>query len=460
MAIHAPVTRQSVPQSSQTSEPSLRYAWYVVLVLTACYTLSFIDRQILSLLVGPIKRDLGISDTRIGLLQGLAFAIFYTCMGLPVGRLVDRYSRRGIIATGVFLWSLMTAVCALAGSFGLLFAARLGVGVGEATLGPAATSLTADYFPKEKLGGALSVYAMGIFIGSGLALIVGGTVVSAVMGIPDVTLPLIGKLASWRLTFLIVGLPGLLVTLLVFTIREPARRNLLRTSEGEVSQPGLREVVREIRLRWQSVVGVCVGLSTQAICNYAIAAWLPTYFVRVHGWTPRQTGLVLGTMILTVGIAGMYCGGKLCDSWLTRQIYEAPLKVGVVGTIGAGIFFGLAMNMPSVTWSLVLLVPAQFFLALPVGSSYAALQMIFPNQLRGQVSALLFFSISLWGQVAGPLLPGLFNDYLFRNGNMVGYSLALTVVLASFAAAAIFRATYRPYRTHYDQMRESTREVM
>src|SRR5215475_4822666 len=221
---------------SQTAESSLKYAWYVVFVLMVCYTLSFIDRQILGMLVDPIKRDFEISDTSVGLLQGLAFVAFYTIMGLPVGWLVDRYSRRTIIAVGVFFWSLMTAVCAMAGNFWALFAARTGVGVGEATLAPSAMSMTSDYFPKERLGGALSVYAMGIFIGSGLALIVGGEVVARVSGMPEVGVPIIGQIASWRLTFLIVGLPGLLVALLVYTVREPLRRNLLRTGSGQASR--------------------------------------------------------------------------------------------------------------------------------------------------------------------------------------------------------------------------------
>src|SRR5712691_1532753 len=216
----------SVPQASGISELSrakeatLGYAWYVVLVLMVCYTLSFIDRQILSLLVGPIKRDLGITDTRVGLLQGLAFALFYTLLGLPMGRFADRGSRRNLIALGVFFWSLMTAVCSVARSFWSLFFARMGVGVGEATLAPSAFSLISDYFPRERLGTALSIYAMGIFIGSGLALIVGGTVVGAVTHLPAIDLPVLGTIASWRLTFLIVGLPGLLVGLILYTIRE------------------------------------------------------------------------------------------------------------------------------------------------------------------------------------------------------------------------------------------------
>ena len=449
-----PVAETDRAPAGPATEHGLKYAWYVVFVLMICFTLSFIDRQILGLLVAPIKRDLGVSDTRIGVLQGLAFALFYTFMGLPVGWLVDRYSRRAVIVAGVVFWSAMTALCAVAGNYWSLFAARTGVGVGEATLGPSAMSLTTDYFPKQKLGAALSVYAMGIFIGSGLAMIVGGAVTQAVVGMPAVTLPVIGQIASWRLTFLIVGLPGLLVGLLLYTVREPLRRNLLRTAEGQASRLSLNEALREIRSRWRSVAGACVALSAQAACNYAVFAWAPTYFERVHKWERATIGLTLGVMILAVGIVGVYAGGKLCDRWIRRGIHEAPLKVGVVATVWAGVFFGLAMSMPDLKWLLALMVPAQFFLALPVGSSYAALQLIVPNQLRGQVSALLFFTISLGGQTIGPFLPGFLNDRVFHDGNMIGWSLAITVVLASAVSAAFFRATYQPYRTHYEWMRK------
>jgi MFS family permease len=251
-----------------------------------------------------------------------------------------------------------------------------------------------------------------------------------------------------------VGLPGALVGLLVYTVREPLRHNLLRTSEGESTRLSLGEVRRELWLRRKSVAGLCVALSAQAACNYAIFAWAPTYFLRVHKWGRATIGLTLGVMILTAGIVGMYVGGKLCDRWIRRGIHEAPLKVGVVATVWAAVFFGLAMSMPDLTWLLVLMVPAQFFLALPVGSSYAAMQLIVPNQLRGQSAALLFFTISLGGQTIGPFLPGFLNDRVFHDGNMIGWSLAITVVLASAVSAAFFRATYQPYRTHYEWMRK------
>jgi MFS family permease len=444
-----------VSRQSESTQNGLGYAWYVVIVLMLCYTLSFIDRQILSLLVVPIKHDLGISDTRMGLLQGLAFALFYTFLGLPVGAIADRGSRRNLIAAGIFLWSLMTGLCSIAKSFSSLFLARVGVGVGEATLAPSAFSLISDYFPEEHLGTALSVYAMAIFIGSGLALIVGGTVVSAVTGLPETHLPLIGTIASWRLTFLIVGLPGILAGLWVYTIREPVRRNLLRTTDGKILRLSIGEVLSQVMLRWKSVVGVSVGLSCQAMCNYALQAWAPTFFLRVYGWGPGRAGLVLGVLILTIGVFGMYAGGQLCDRWMRQHIHEAPLKVGVVSTLSAGFFFVLSMCMPTAASTLVLLAPALFFLAMPVGSSYAALQFIFPNQVRGQVSALLVLTITVGGVMLGPLLPGVFNDYLFKDGNLIGYSLALTVGFASLVAAIMFRSIYVPYRANYRAMHES-----
>jgi len=432
---------------------SSSYAWYVVLVLMVCYTLSFVDRQILSLLVGPIKQDLGISDARIGLLQGLAFGTFYTVLGVPMGRIADRGNRRNLIVAGIFFWSLMTALCSVARSFWSLFSARLGVGVGEATLGPSAFSLIADYFPRERLGKSLSVYSAGIFIGAGLALIVGGTVVSAVTGLPAVQVPFFGAVASWRFTFLIVGGPGILIALLVYTIREPFRRNALRGADGQIAHLSYAETLDQLRPRWRSVAGVSLGLGTQAMCNYALQAWAPTFFIRVFGWTPRQVGLVLGVMILTTGIAGMYVGGTLCERW-QRSRCEAPLKVGVVSTLGAGVFFILAMVIQDLRWTIPVLAPALFFLAMPVGSSYAALQLIVPNQLRGQVSALLLFTINVVGLIGGPWLVGVLND--LWGAKMVGYSLAITVGLASFVSAALFRATYGPYRDNYAMMhRES-----
>ncbi len=419
-------------------QTATRYSWYIALFLMACNTLSFVDRQILGLLVSPIKAELGISDTQIGLLQGLAFGIFYTLLGIPMGRIVDHGSRRLLVAGGIFCWSVMTALCSVAHGFRSLFLARMGVGVGEATLSPAAFSLLSDSFPRQRLASALSVFSMGIFFGSGFALILGGLIV--------------GALGSWRLTFLFVGGPGLLLALIALTIREPERRGVLRTGGGEAARLSLGDVAREAARRRWSVAGICFGFAAQALCNYAQQAWLPTYFVRVHGWSLRQAGLTLGVLSLATGLSGAYIGGRLSDRWQRHGIAEAPLRVGVLATACAGVSFALALAMPVLALQLALLVPALFFLAMPIGCIYASLPLILPNQIRGQIGALQLFTLNVFGLILGPALPGLLNDYVFRDEGKLGTSLAITVAAASFLSAAFFRASWRPYRRDYALM--------
>ena len=427
---------------------SLRYAWYVVFVLMLCYALSLIDRQILSLLVAPMKRDLHINDTRIGLLQGLSFALFYTLAGLPLGKLADSHSRRTIITSGVVAWSLLTAACSTARNFWSLFLTRMGVGVGEAALSPAAFSLIADAFPIEQLGLALSVYSMGIYLGSGIAMIVGGSVVQSLSRTPTLTLPVLGTIASWRATFLMVGLPGLLVALLTFTIREPQRRSLLRAG-GDATQAPLRVVWEQLRQRIGSFAGISLGMVFQALCGYAFLAWGPTFLQRTYAWSPGQAGHTLGALTLLFGCAGMYLGGSLCDHWQRRSIPEAPLRVAVLSATGTFVFFPVAVAIGNPGCTMVLLAAAIFFLAMPIGCSYAAVQLIFPNQVRGQVSALFLFILSLGGLSLGPLLPGLLNDYYFHSEKKIGASMAMTIGAASLLMLVICFVTYRPYRAHY-----------
>lgn len=428
-----------VKAAAPVTTTNLNYAWYVALVLMMCNTLSFVDRQILGLLVVPIQRELAITDTQIGLLQGLAFGIFYTTLGIPMGRIADRSNRRNLVMVGILCWTIMTSLCAAARNFWSLFAARMGVGVGEATLAPSAFSLLSDYFPRERLGTALSIFSMGIFFGMGLALIIGGLIIGAV--------------GSWRATFVIVGLPGLLAALVVYTIAEPARKNLLRGEGGQVSKLSLAEVVNQVKLRWQSVAGICLALGFQALGNYAQQSWLPTYFVRVHGWAPRQAGLTLGIITLIAGLLGAFAGGTLCDRWQRRGIAEAPLRVGLLATVSAGLFFIASMAAPNLVLQLCLLGPAYFFLAMPIGSSYAALQLILPNQVRGQIGALQQFSVNVIGLILGPFIPGFLNDHVFRNPAMVGWSMAITVGISSLVSASLFRATWVPYRKDYVKMK-------
>jgi MFS family permease len=416
------------------------------------YMFSFVDRQILGLLVPSIKRDLGVSDTRIGLLQGLAFALFYTFMGMPLGRIVDSCNRRNLIAISIVVWSIFTSLCAATKSFFSLFLVRIGVGVGEAGLSPSAYSLIADYFPKERMGAAISVYYFGLFFGSSLALLVGGIAIDALARTPILTLPLLGAIASWRITFLIVGLPGLIFASLVFTIREPLRRSMLLAADGSPAETSFKEAFALMAQRWQSVLGLSLGMVFQSTCNYAISAWAPTYFLRIHGWTAAQTGKALAMILIIFGCSGMYVGGVLSDHWRKRGIAEGPIRVALISGMGIFQFLAPATLIADVRWTVAFLAVGMFVMSFPMGTAVAALQLIFPNQVRGQMSALFLFCLNLGGLTMGPLLPGVFNDFLFHNENMIGISLALTTGGASILMLCVFLATLRPYRTHYRMM--------
>ncbi len=446
----SPVANSQPPEAPK----SLKYEWYVVGALTSLYTLSFVDRTILGLLIGPIKAELGISDTQVGLLTGLAFSVFYTLVGLPLGRLVDTKNRRNLIALGLVVWCCFTSLGAATKSYGTLFLARIGVGVGEASLSPAAYSMIADYFPKRLLGIALSVYYMGLFIGSSLALLLGGMVVQSLTKTPTMTLPILGEIASWRATFLLVGLPGLLFVGLVYTIREPKRTDLMKTASG-ATQLTVSEVVGQMQQRWTSLMGIALAMVFQSMCTYALISWGPQFFQRIHGWNPAESGRALAGILLLFGCGGMFVGGKLSDHWHHQGIAESMLRVGMISAIGTLIFMGPAFALQDSSVTLGLVAPGLFFAALPMGISAAALQRIFPNQVRGTVSAFFLFILNLGGYPLGTMMPGVFNNYYFHDEKMLGPSMALTISIGAVCMLALFAMTIKPYRRHFRMMAAS-----
>jgi MFS family permease len=429
--------------------PTRRLAWYTVFVLMICYTLSYCDRQILAFLVGPMQQELHISDTEVGLLQGIAFVLVYSVAGLPMGALADRYSRRNLVALGVVVWSAMTSLSSIARSFVSLAVARMGVGIGEATLSPCAFSMITDSFPKERLSGAMSVYTMGIQLGSGLALVIGGFVAQAVSHMPPIDVPLLGVIAAWRVTFLLVGAPGLLIVLLLLTVREPARQSMLLDSSGAVVSFDFRALLGQLRLRWRTTIGLALSIGCQATCNYALLGWAPAFFDRIHHWPKSRSGLVLGLTTLVCGCLGLFVGGHLSDRWQRKGISDSALRVGLLGLTGVGLTLAPAMLVTDAGWTVALLIPAVFFIGLPIGCGYAAVQLVFPNQARGQVSAIIIFAVALIGLGFGALLPGLLNDHLFHDELRIGASISITVVLAAVIGLGAGLATLAPYRRDY-----------
>ncbi|MDD3444932.1 MAG: MFS transporter [Zavarzinia sp.] len=444
----------------ETPYPAPTYAWYVVGVLMLAYTISFIDRQILNLLVGPIKRDLAISDTEMSLLAGMAFALFYTFLGLPIGRLVDKRSRRGIIAIGIVVWSIFTAACGLAGKFWHLFLARIGVGVGEAALSPAAYSLVADYFPPHRMGTAMGVYNMGIFVGSGLAYIFGGLVIGLVSGAEMQTLPIVGEVYAWQVVFFAVGMPGVLVALLLYTVREPLRRGIkaVRQADGSLKAEDVpvREVFGYIRSNAAAVLCHNVGFALLALVGYGVATWLPSFFIRVHGWTPSEIGLAFGVVQLTAGVAGVIGGGWLGDVLKARGHADGRIRVGILAAF-AGVPFSIAMPFAGDgNTALALSIGSVIFYTMCFGAAPAAIAEIMPNQMRGQASAVYLFIVNLIGLGLGPTAVALATDFVFQDEAKVGYSLALIAGIALPLSGAILLAGCRPYRRSLERLKAYT----
>jgi MFS family permease len=428
--------------SSERDWPSPGYAWYTTGVLMIAYTLSYIDRQILSMLVGPIKADLGISDTQIGLLQGFAFAVFYTFVGIPMGRLADRGDRRRIIAWGIFFWSIATAACGLAKNFWQLFLARVGVGVGEAALSPAAYSMLADYFPPHQRGRALGVYSMGVYLGIGLAAIIGGAVVAGLGERPPLQVPLVGELAAWHVAFLVVGLPGVVLALWVRTLREPARRGL---AAGAPAQVPLAEVMGFLRAHWTLFGGHFVGFSLLALAFNAVAFWMPPYLQRVHGMSPGEFGTPFGLILAVAGAAGIYGGGALADLLRRRGFADAELWPGIASALAIWPLGVLTTQAGDGWTALAWFAAFMFASSFPFAAAASGLQAVSPNRLRGQVSALYLFAINLAGIGLGSFLTGFVNDYVYADEARVGDSLTWIVTVAAPLSALLLFAARRPY---------------
>jgi MFS family permease len=421
--------------SEQESYPAARYGWYVVGMLTLAYVFSFIDRQILSLMVGPIQQDLRINDKQMSLLMGASFGIFYTFFGIPLGRLADTRSRRLLIAGGVAVWSIMTAGCGLARTFWQLAGCRMGVGIGEATLSPSAYSLISDYFPPKRRATAISVYSMAIYVGTGLAFILGGFVTDLAAGGQRPILPVLGTVHSWQLVFFIVGLPGVLVAVLMLTIREPARKGIASSVDGSAPVP-LAGALAYVFDNRATFLCLNLGVGLVALYGYGATSWVPSLFIRRYGWTPAQTGLVYGLIVAASGTLGIVTGGKLADRLRERGHSDADLRVALASS-AVGIPFVILFPLaPTAPWAAALLAPVVFFMSAPFGVAPASIQQMMPNTMRAQATALYLFVINLVGIGLGPTLVAMLTEDVFRDKKAVHLSL-LVVGAAAFAAASI-----------------------
>lgn len=409
---------------------SLAYRSYVLVVLVIVYTFNFIDRQIIGILAVPIKAELVLSDSQLGLMGGLAFALFYTFLGIPIARLADRVSRTGIMTAALALWSLMTAICGLTHGFAQLFMARVGVGVGEAGGVTPAYSLICDYFPPRERARALSVYSFGIPIGSAVGIVLGGFITS---------------LMSWRMAFFIVGIAGLLITpLLKFTVREPTRGALDagRTQGAPAAgrAPTLPEVIA-VLARKPSFWGLSLGASCASMMGYGLFFWAPSFLVRSFQLSLLHASLCYGSLVLVGGLFGIWFGGVLADRYgaARRGMYALIPAMAFLATVP----FYVAGVLSTTLWVsfTVLLVPTALGLAW-LGPVLAAVQHLVPANMRATSSALFLFVNNLIGIGLGTTLIGVVSDAMrLRFGTeSLRYAILAGTGFYLMAAAFLFLA--------------------
>jgi MFS family permease len=420
--------------------PSRPYAWTVVAILIATAVLSYTDRQVLSLLVDPIRGDMGISDTQISLLLGTAFAVIYGIAGIPLGFLADRISRRNLIFAGVSVWSLGTIACGFSHNFGEIFASRIVVGLGEAALSPAAISLISDYFPPSRRGTAVGFFLSGIAMGSGVAILIGGGVLHAIeLGALAAT-PLAGY-APWRMVLLVIGGPGLLWAMAILLIREPVRH----TAEGE-SAAGVADGSTWRATPWARVVPIYIVLAAASFVDNAVGAWAPTLLIRDFGKDPAQIGVELG-LLLTVGFGGgVLIGGALADRAGARGGWPRKLRVCLVSGL---LILPASLLMNSPAFSLVLAgVPLYFALSgIVTAVGFSAILDVVPNRSRGLAMSMSFFLNVALGAGLGPTAVALAGAHVFAAKAGLGPPLVLTVAAGYLVALAAVCAALSRFRT-------------
>lgn len=432
--------------------PSEHAAWCAVAVLLVVYVSSIIDRVVLGYLVGPIKQAFAVTDTHIGLLTGIAFTLFYTVLGLPAGRLADIYSRRVVIMVGIVLWSVATMYCGLAASYTQLFIGRVLVGVGEATLGPAAYSLIAESFVIERRSMALSVYSMGITLGTGLATVIAGSVIALTKAQNTVAVPFVGDVASWQYVFFIVGAPGLAISLLVLSIREPVRAPARDTVLERAFSSPMTAALSMLRPRWQAFTACVVGMGVFGMFNQGVNFWMPEMFVRTFGWPKPAIGQTQGWLIAVFGTLGLLAGGRIAAILERHGYADAKLRVMLVCAVGVGLMSGASFAASFVDasgcTSLVMLAPTFFFSFAPYGVATAFVQDLVPTQVRGQAGGLFLLVMNLIGGGVGPLLVSVLTDYVFSSDAALRVSMMITTGVAAGGSSLLYLWGMRYVQTY------------
>ena len=435
--------------SSASNYPPRRAGYSAVVVMTLAQVFAFIDRQIPAMLVEPIKQDFSLNDSQIALLGGAAFSIFYAIMALPIGYAVDRYKRVNVLGTGIFVWSLMTTLAGLANSFGRLFGARIGVAVGEAVMAPVSVSLVSDYFPQNKQGKPMGIITAGVYIGIGATLIGGGYLIDYLTDIGGITIPGIGYFKPWQATFLVVGIPGILISIAAFMLHEPRRLGLAQTPEKDSKSIN---IFSHLIKNKSTLIPMFAGLIFMALIFYSFTFWAPSMMVRTHGLSLTEVGFSLGIITIISSILGTISSGAVVDYLRSKGRTDAPIRTAMFACIFAMPAICLAPIVENVVAAWILIGIYLFFISSFAPIGLLAVSGVSSNEVKGQMAAVHAFLMMAFGLSLGPQITAFFTDFILQDESKLGLAVSLTGGLVLPIAAVCFWMSLKRYRKAYDQL--------
>ena len=452
MSANAIDDKESAAVGSAKPYPSAAGGWFLVVMLTFAYIFSFVDRYVLNYLVEPIKAEFALTDIQVGWLLS-AFTIIYGFVGIFMGWLIDRGHRVWIVSIGIALWSAATVATGLAKNFTQLFAARMSVGVGEATLSPATFSMIGDSFPPEKRAKPIAFYSSALPIGAGLASLLTAAIIAIASSGETQSLPLFGELSPWRFILIVVGLPGLIFALIFLFIKEPVRRPATVSEEiigGSSFFDALKYIFKNFWLYFGFIMVVC--------CMTAIAysqGLLAATFERTWGWPAEKYALINGILLLVIGPINMMIFGSISDRMTTKGVTDAPLKILYLGFFIMVPTAVLPYFMPSAELAIVVLCLNTVGIGIVSAVGVTALLAITPSQIRGQVVALYYLAISWFGAL-GPIATGYLSSLVYGEEN-IRYAVATVPVLFAILPFILMPATRRLYQEQIERLNEGTR---
>lgn len=414
-------------------------AWYACILMTLCLTLSLIDRSILSLLVAPIEREFGLSDSAMGLLIGGAFAISYAVLAVPFAVLSDRGDRTRLIALGLAVWCGATILSGWAKSAPMLFGLRIAVAAGEAVLMPAATSLLADYFSPAKRTRAFSVFGLGTFLGNGLAFVVGGALFGALKAHPIEWGG--APVEPWRAVLIVIGTIGFAFVPLVWLLRDPPRTG----ARGVADHVPAGDVFRHLRANKAALAAVMLGWAMLTLAIYAYNAWAPTIFIRAHGWAIKDAGIRLGLFALILGPLGLFSGSILSDLLARRGRADSKMIVGLLSAVIC-VLGAIVCTVASLPIALVGVGVLTLSISFNFGVQHAALVEVLPNRLWARGMAVYSALTQIFSITLGPLAVGLLTEHFFQDPNSIRLAVRSVAPVGFLVAAVIFAFGLRPYR--------------